>query len=111
VRGETLNPRLGRCSERYAISPAPIGRFGNSGVGINVGPGTFGWNAAMSKRFLLAERCSVRFEGSFTNLPNRTNLGDPNLNIADNNFGRITSTRGSDFGSARTGQVALRLEF
>ena len=82
-----------------------------TGVGVVTGPGTFGLNMAMSKRFRLAERISLRAEGSFTNLPNWTNLGDPILDIANNNFGRITGTRGVDFGGARTGQVSLRLEF
>jgi hypothetical protein len=91
--------------------PAPIGRFGNSGVGIVLGPGSLSWNAAMRKSFSLAERMRLRLEGSFTNLPNWTNLGDPVLNVADNNFGRITGIRGSDFGGNRTGQVSLRLEF
>ncbi|MBI4891215.1 MAG: TonB-dependent receptor [Acidobacteria bacterium] len=91
--------------------PNPIGRFGNSGVGIVNGPGTFGLNMGLGKRFMLAERVSLRMEGSFTNLPNWTNLSDPNMNIADNNFGRITSARGVDFGGGRTGQVSLRLEF
>lgn len=91
--------------------PAPIGRFGNSGVGIVTGPGSFSWNAAMRKSFAIAERIRLGLEGSFTNLPNWTNLGDPVLNIADNNFGRITGTRNSDFGGNRTGQVSLRLEF
>lgn len=91
--------------------PNPIGRFGNSGVGILTGPGTFAWNAGMQKRFAFGERAGLRLEGSFTNLPNWTNLGDPNLNIADSNFGRITSVRSVDFGGGRTGQVSLRLEF
>lgn len=91
--------------------PAPIARFGNSGVGIVTGPGTFGMNAALSKKFVLAERVVLRAEGSFTNAPNWTNLGDPVLDIANNNFGRITGGRGVDFGGGRTGQVSLRLEF
>jgi len=70
-----------------------------------------GFNAAMSKAFRLAETVNVRLEGSFTNLPNLTNLGDPNLNIADSNFGRITGSRGVDFGGGRTGQISLRLQF
>ena len=53
----------------------------------------------------------MRLEGSFTNVPNWTNLGDPVSNIADNNFGRITGARGVDFGGGRTGQVSLRLQF
>jgi len=90
---------------------APIGRFGNSGVGIVTGPGTVGLNLAMAKSFRIVENVSLRLEGSFTNFPNLTNLGDPNLNIADSNFGRITGSRGVDFGGARTGQVSLRLQF
>ena len=91
---------------------SPIGRFGNSGVGIVLGAGTFSWNAGMQKTFQLAERLRMRLEGTFTNLPNWTNLGDPVLNVNDNNFGRITGTRGSsDFGGNRSGQVSLRLEF
>jgi hypothetical protein len=91
--------------------PNPIGRFGNAGVGIMTGPGTFGLNVGLGKRFIIREGLSLRMEGSFTNLPNWNNLGDPVLNIADNNFGRITGARGVDFGGGRTGQVSLRLEF
>ena len=90
----------------------PIGRFGNSGVGIVQGPGTFTWNGGLRKRFALTERVNLQLEGSWTNLPNWTNLGDPNLNVADAvNFGRIFGPRTSDFGGNRTGQVSLRLQF
>jgi len=91
--------------------PAPIGRFGNSGVGILTGPGTVGWNLGLSKRLQWTERMSLKLEGSFTNFINRNNLNDPILNVADNNFGRITSGRGIEFGGGRTGQVAVRVEF
>jgi outer membrane receptor protein involved in Fe transport len=90
----------------------PIGRFGNAGVGIIQGPGTFAWNAGMRKRFYITETVNFQLEGSWTNLPNWTNLGDPNMNVADAvNFGRIFAPRGSDFGGNRTGQVSLRLQF
>jgi hypothetical protein len=97
---------------RPGQDPAPIGRFGNSGVGIVQGPGTFSWNAGMRKRFAITERANLQLEGSWTNLPNWTNLGDPNLNVADAvNFGRIFGPRSSDFGGNRTGQVSLRVQF
>jgi hypothetical protein len=77
-----------------------------------LGPGTVGWNLGAAKRFRFGERISMRLEGSFTNVANRVNLADPNRNIADNNFGVITSARGGEvFGGGRTGQVSLRLEF
>jgi hypothetical protein len=91
--------------------PAPLGRFGNSGVGIIEGPGSFSWNAGVSKRFALNERAGVKLEGTFTNVTNHVNLGDPQLNITNNSFGSITSARGGEFGGGRTGQVSLRVEF
>ncbi len=110
--GRDVGPNQFNCAVGVVVGTAPpIGRFGNSGVGINVGPGTFGLNAALSKKFAITERVFLRLEGSFTNLPNWTNLGDPVLNIADSSFGRITGSRGVDFGGGRTGQVSLRLQF
>ena len=91
--------------------PAPLGRFGNSGVGIIEGPGSLSWNAGASKRFPVAERDGVKVEATFTNVTNRVNLGDPQLNITNNSFGAITSARGVEFGGGRTGQVSARIEF
>lgn len=90
---------------------APIGRFGNSGVGIVTGAGTFGWNMGMMKQLRITEKVVFRVEGSFTNVPNWNNLGDPVLNVNDNAFGVIRGARGVDFGGGRTGQVGARLQF
>jgi hypothetical protein len=53
----------------------------------------------------------VKAEGTFTNVLNHTNVGDPNTNLGSPSFGLITNSIGSDFGGARTGQVSARLEF
>jgi hypothetical protein len=90
---------------------APIGRFGNAGIGTVVGPGTVNVNAGLSKNFSITERIKMRIEGSFTNAFNHTNLGDPSLNIASSSAGVITSARDADFGGARTGQVGARIDF
>ncbi len=90
---------------------APIGRFGNSGVGIVVGPGTVNLSTALGKSFLVTERIRIKIEGSFTNLFNHINLGDPVNDITNPSFGQITTARGSDFGGYRTGQVSARIEF
>jgi hypothetical protein len=90
---------------------APIGRFGNSGVGIVNGPGTFGWNTGMMKQIRITEKVNFRIEGSFTNTPNWNNLGDPIMNVNDNAFGQIRAGRGVDFGGGRVGQVGARLQF
>ena len=90
---------------------APIGRFGNSGVGIVTGPGTVNLNTALGKAFAINERMKFNIAASFTNLFNHVNLADP-VNAIDNpSFGQITSARTSDFGGYRTGQVSARLEF
>ena len=102
-----------------ADSQAPIGRFGNSGVGIIEGPGTVNLSTALSKSVDIGERVKLKASVSFTNVLNHTNLSDPDLNISDprnpnspgSGFGTISSARGSDFGGSRTGQVSLRLEF
>ncbi|MGO9936187.1 MAG: carboxypeptidase regulatory-like domain-containing protein [Terracidiphilus sp.] len=92
-------------------SPLPIGRFGNSQVGSVEGPGLVNLSAGLSKSFSITERLRVRFEGTFTNVLNHTNLGDPNMDLSSSSFGLISSSIGSDFGGARTGQVAARMEF
>ena len=53
----------------------------------------------------------MKFEGTFTNLPNHPNLNDPGTNITSIAFGKITSARGADSGGNRVGQFALRFEF
>jgi len=93
------------------VNSAPIGRFGNEHVGSVVGPGTVNLSGGLSKRFAITENVHLRAEGTFTNVLNHTNLNDPQLDITNPNFGKITSARGSDFGGNRTGQVSMRLEF
>ncbi|HEY6490414.1 MAG: TonB-dependent receptor [Terracidiphilus sp.] len=97
--------------------PLPIGRFGNSQVGSVEGPGLVNLSTGLSKTFALTERLHLRAEGTFTNVLNHTNLGDPNTNLSSPSFGLISGTIGSyngtpaDFGGARSGQVSARIEF
>jgi len=91
--------------------PLPIGRFGNSQVGSVAGPGLINLSSGLSKTFAVTERFKVKAEGSFTNVLNHANLGDPNMNLSSKSFGLVTSAIQSDFGGARTGQVSLRAEF
>jgi hypothetical protein len=91
--------------------PGPIGRFGNSGVGILTGPGTAIWSAGLSKIFPIRERFNLRFESTFTNLPNHVNFGNPNMVANSGAFGVISSVQNPDGASARTVQFALRLDF
>jgi hypothetical protein len=91
--------------------PLPIGRFGNSEVGSVEGPGLVNLSAGLNKTFTITERFKVKAEGTFTNVLNHTNLSDPAMDLSSSNFGQVTSSIGSDFGGARTGQISLRAEF
>jgi hypothetical protein len=95
-----------------------IGRFGNAAVGSLVGPGTFNLSLGLAKDFQLTERFKLKFESSFTNLPNHPNFDDPRNNLTESTdaspngtFGQVLATRLGDAGGNRVGQFALRLEF
>ena len=75
------------------------------------GPGTVALSSRLSKTFAITERVSLRAEGTFTNVLNHTNLGNPNLNISSGQFGVITTTQTGDFAGSRTGQISARLQF
>jgi hypothetical protein len=103
--------RLPGSPDQFNCNVPPIGRFGNGGVGTLVGPGTINLSMGIGKQFPIRERATLKFEASFTNLPNHPNLANPGNNITSIAFGRTTSARGADSGGNRIGQMALRLEF
>jgi len=106
--GAGFNPATGAA---LGAHPLPIGRFGNSQVGSVEGPGLINLSGGLSKTFSVTERFKVKAEGTFTNVLNHTNLSDPNMNLSTSSFGLVSSSIGSDFGGARTGQVSVRAEF
>lgn len=96
----------------FAPVPQNAGRFGNAHVGTIVGPGQNALNTALFKSFTIHDNWKVRLEGSFTNVLNHPNFGNPDTNISDGtSTGTITSTTTNSFGGARSGQVAARLSF
>ena len=95
-----------------------VGRFGNAGVGSMVGPGTVNLSLGLAKDFRLTERFKLKFESSFTNLPNHPNFDDPRQNLTEcagspclGTFGQVLASRKGDAGGNRVGQLALRIEF
>jgi hypothetical protein len=100
---------------RIGVNPgtdlAPIGRFGNAGQGIIIGPGTFNLSLGLTKAVPVTAGVKVEAGISFTNVLNHVNLGDPNMNMGSKDFGRITSARTSELGGSRTGQFMLRVRF
>lgn len=112
--GNLSNPSAEHWFDRSAfVIPADnIGRFGNAGVGILRGPGTRVFSLSAAKNFTLFERLSLRYESTFANLFNHTNLDIPsNLNIGSGSFGQINSTQSADLVGPRTIQMSLRVRF
>nr|AUN36764.1 Oar protein [uncultured bacterium] len=126
TRDQWWNPNLFACPGRepgqdlvdnaLQCSGPPIGRFGNAAVGSLVGPGTVNLSMGLAKDFQLTERFKLKFESSFTNLPNHPNFDDPRNNLSETldgqgTFGQVQASRKGDAGGNRVGQFALRLEF
>ena len=103
--------RIAGTPDQFNCNVTPIGRFGNAGTGILLGPGTVNLSMGLGKDFSFTERVRLRLEGTFTNLPNHPNLDNPSTNMSSVGFGIVTTARGGDSGGNRVGQVSLRLEF
>jgi hypothetical protein len=88
-----------------------IGRFGYVGPGNLVGPRTTVLSMKLLKRFSITERVFATLEGSASNLGNTPNFGNPQLNISNAQFGRITATQGIENAGSRSLQVGVRLGF
>jgi len=112
--GELSNPTADAYFDASAfVRPADnIGRFGNAGVGILVGPGTHVFSMTVGKSFPTPGSSRLRFELAFSNLFNVENLDIPGtLNITSSAFGRITQTQSVDQAGPRTIQFSLRYSF
>lgn len=67
-----------------------MGTFGNSGRNILIGPGKNTVDAALSRRFKMAEGKSIQFRAEFFNLFNHPNFNIPNQVVDDTaRFGKI----------------------
>ncbi len=109
--GAGYTPLAGGGFTANSNHPLPIGRFGNSQVGSVEGPGLVNLSAGLSKTFSITERLKVKTEGTFTNVLNHTNLGDPKMDLSSSSFGLVSRSISSSLGGARTGQIAIRAEF
>ena len=84
--------------------------FGNSGVGIVVGPGQNNSDVAIIKRtplHLLGENGNIEFRTELFNAFNHTQFGNPSTNVSSAAFGTITSTSVNP----RIIQFGLKLNF
>jgi len=110
--GNLADPTPNNYFNFAAFDPIPAGPAGNCRVGSLVGPGTVAIAGGISKSFAIRERVQVKFESTFTNLPNHLNYAPPSVDVSSPaTFGKITSVQSSENAGNRTGQLALRVEF
>ena len=101
------DPTLERWMDRDAFASAPLGTFGNAGVGILRAPGYWNADLSLSKRFATFGRQYLQFRGEMFNVLNHPNFGPPNRDIQSTAFGTITSTAAD----ARMVQLVLKYYF
>ncbi len=82
------------------------GRFGSLGRNVFHGPGDILFDFTMMKRTRVGENKIIEFRSEFFNVFNHANFGNPNGNIGNANFGRITTTR-----DPRLIQYAVKFHF
>ena len=110
--GNLANPTTDGYFNANAFNPVPAGPVGNCRVGSLVGPGTVAVAGGLSKTFTIGERVRMRFESTFTNLPNHLNFAPPSTDVSSPaTFGKITSVQNAENAGNRTGQLSLRVEF
>ena len=89
-----------------AFAQNAAGTFGNTGIGVLKGPGNWNIDFATRKQFRLAETQNLEIRGSFYNVLNHANLGNPNTTQLNSIFGRITSAS-----TPRVIELAVRYAF
>ena len=113
------SPTTARWFDSTSFAAPPVGRFGNSGVGVLIGPNQMLWHTGMYKyvRFSENERTpKLRLGVQITNILNHTNYGAPNTQLADPFVGTISGTGGyggvlGDGSGMREAEVSLRIEW
>jgi hypothetical protein len=92
-------------------APPAIGNgfdYGNSGVGIVLGPGQFNWDASLVKTTKLGERQTLQFRTEFFNMFNHAQFNNPGTAVSTpTTFGVITGTSVNP----RLIQFALKFSF
>ena len=89
----------------------PVGRFGNLGRNVIIGPTFNNTDLSIIKNTKIGERSRLQLRVEFFDLFNHANLGQPNNVAGTLSFGRITSTRfpTGESGSSRQIQFAVKL--
>ncbi len=97
-----------------AFVPNATGTFGNVAHNVAVGPGTFEFDASLSRIFAITERWRLEARAEGFNVLNHTNFAAPNSNLSSSTYGQITATQSSGPGQQGTNRIiqfALKLHF
>lgn len=105
--GAVDNPTLNQWIDRTAFVSAPLGQFGDSGIGILRAPGYWIVDMSIGKQVTTVGRQYLLFRAEVFNAFNRPNFGPPQSNIQSTAFGTITTT----VGSARIIQLVAKYYF
>jgi len=91
----------------------PVGRFGNMGRNVVIGPGFTNADFSVIKNTRLAEGIRAQLRAEFFDLFNEANFGQPGNVVGSPAFGRITNTRfpTGESGSSRQVQLTLKVIF
>jgi carboxypeptidase family protein/TonB-dependent receptor-like protein len=89
-----------------AFALPALGAYGNVGSGSISGPGTWQFDAALSRTFRMGETEKLEFRAEAFNLTNSFRMDDPTTNFNSNIFGQVTSAK-----DPRIMQFALKYFF
>ncbi len=116
VRPDVTGPVeiLGTPERWFDPSPfvVPVGRFGNLGRNVVIGPGFHNTDFSVIKRTKLTETQLIEFRWEVFDVFNHANFGQP-LRVVGPTLGQIINTRfpTGDSGSSRQMQFALKYKF
>ncbi len=116
VRPDVTGPVeiLGTVERWFDPTPfvVPVGRFGNLGRNVVIGPGFNNTDFSVIKRTKLSESQLIEFRWEVFDLFNHANFGQPQR-VVGATLGQITNTRFAtgDSGSSRQMQFALKYKF
>ncbi len=79
---------------------------GNARMGTILGPGIQEWDLSLFKNIKFTERLNMQFRAEAFNVFNHVNLGNPDTNLGDQNYGVITNAH-----DPRIMQLGLKLNF
>src|SRR5262249_32258788 len=89
-----------------AFAQPALGTYGNMGPATVRGPGFFGIDTGVTRKFPVREKQSFEFRGEIFNVLNHTNPNNPVSNFTSSTFGKIQSAN-----DPRILQLALKYVF